>query len=117
MSEATVHTTYLPCVDLDATTDFYRSVLKRDGVWASRSEYVIDLGGSKLACARMGGHELAPSPLALVLSVTHLPSLAEIEGAGGRRADYFPFAVPTGESTFATDPSGNAVCFVRTGEL
>lgn len=116
MPEAEVHTTYLPCADLDATADFYRSVLKRDGVRISRSAYVIDLGGSKLACARMGGHELVPNPLALVLSVARLPSLAEIEAAGGRRADYFPFAVPTGESTFATDPSGNAVCFVRTGE-
>ena len=109
----TVHTTYIPCAELEATVDFYRTLLQRDGVRVGRCEYAFDLGGMRLSCVRVGGHEHTPQAVALVLSTDRLPTTVDIKQAGGGRLDSFPFAVTAPEAMLATDPSGNAVCFVR----
>ena len=108
-----VHTTYIPCADLEATADFYRTLLQRDGVRMGSCEYAFDLGGMRLSCIRIGGHEYTPQAVGLVLSTNRLPTTVDIKQAGGTPLDRFPFAVTAPEAVFATDPSGNAICFVR----
>ena len=107
-----VEKTYLRCFDLEATAEFYRALLERDGTRVGRNEYAFDLAGTWLSCVRLGGHEQTPHPLALVLGAPRLPTARDIEHAGGRVQHHFPFAAPAGETIFATDPSGNAVCFL-----
>ena len=106
-----VQKTYLLCFDLESTVDFYRALLKRDGVRLGRNEYSFDLVGTWLSCVRLGGHEHTPAPLAIVLGAAKLPTAREIELAGGRVLTDFPFTVPAGETIVAADPGGNVVCF------
>ena len=107
-----IQKTYLHCFDLEQTVDFYRTLLKRDGTWLGRNECAFDLDGTWLSCVRQGGHEQVLRPNAVVISTTRLPTVREIEHAGGRAQAHFSFAVPDGETVFATDPAGNQVCFV-----
>ena len=107
--------TYLRCFDLEACIAFYRTLLQQDGVRVGYNEYAFDLGGSWLSCVRDGGHEQIRQPLAIVLTTQKLPTPLEISKAGGRHERHFRFAVPVGKTLFATDPDGNAVCFVLKG--
>lgn len=107
--------TYLRCFDLEACISFYRALLKQDGVRVGGNEYAFDLDGVWLACVRDGGHEQIHRPLAIVLKTETLPTPLEIAKAGGRHERHFDFAVPAGETAFATDPDGNSVCFVLSG--
>ena len=109
-----LHQACVPALDFEATVDFYRLILKLDGARVSAREHLFESGGARLSCVRMGGHECAHQPTALVLGADRLPTAKEIQAAGGRTDARRPlFELPEGAgAALATDPSGNTICFV-----
>jgi hypothetical protein len=113
MTGTSLYMVYLPCFHFEASVAFYAALLGRRGVSAGWREHMFELGSLRLACVRVGGHEYVPDPVALMLAIDKLPSANAIKMAGGKLPEQFPFSVsPALETRLATDPSGNAICFV-----
>lgn len=113
MTGTSLHTAYVPCFQFEASVEFYAALLGRRGASAGWREHTFELGSTRLSCVRMGGHEYVPDPVSMVLAVDRLPSASAIKAAGGKPLEQFPFSVsPVLEARLATDPSGNAICFV-----
>lgn len=113
MTGTGLHTAYVPCFHFEASVEFYAALLGRRGLSAGWREHAFELGSTRLSCVRTGGHEYVPEPIALMLAVDRLPSAGAIKAAGGKPLEQFPFSVsPALETRLATDPSGNAICFV-----